>query len=119
MKLQLQIYLVSSFIILITIFAGLSNSTNIVAAHASENSNNGQLCLFSATICVNAQSQHEESKETADLIYSVLDQVNSTKLKNWIDTLSSYQTRHTKSEYIENVAYWLKNELQSICKGRV
>ncbi|CAN5145617.1 hypothetical protein BH18THE2_BH18THE2_41300 [soil metagenome] len=47
MKLQLQIYLVSSFIILITIFAGLSNSTNIVAAHATENSNNGhKLCFF-------------------------------------------------------------------------
>jgi hypothetical protein len=120
MKLQLQIYLVSFFIILVTIFASLSNSTNIMAAHATENSNNGhKLCLFSATICVNAQSQQEESKETADVIYSVLDQVNSTKLKNWIETLSSYQTRHTKSEYIETVAYWLKNELQSICKGRV
>jgi hypothetical protein len=120
MKLQLQIYLVSFFIILVTIFASLSNSTNIMAAHATENSNNGhKLCLFSATICVNAQAQQEESKETADVIYSVLDQVNSTKLKNWIETLSSYQTRHTKSEYIETVAYWLKNELQSICKGRV
>ena len=120
MKLQLQIYLVSFFIILITIFASLSNSTNIMAAHATENSNNGhKLCLFSATICVNAQSQQEESKETADIIYSVLDQVNSTKLKNWIDNLSYYQTRHTKSEYIENVAYWIKNEFQSICKGRV
>jgi hypothetical protein len=120
MKLQLQIYLVSFFIILITIFASLSNSTNIMAAHATENSNNGhKLCLLSATICVNAQSQQEESKETADMIYSVLDQVNSTKLKKWIDTLSSYQTRHTKSEYIENVAYWIKNEFQSICKGRV
>ncbi|CAN5145669.1 hypothetical protein BH18THE2_BH18THE2_41310 [soil metagenome] len=75
--------------------------------------------FFFATICVNAQSQQEESKETADIIYSVLDQVNSTKLKNWIDTLSSYQSRHTKSEYIENVAYWLKNEFQSICKGKV
>ena len=106
MKLQLQIYLVSFFIILITIFASLSNSTNIMAVNATENSNNGhKLCLFSATICVNAQSQQEESKETADIIFSVLDQVNSTKLKNWIDTLSSYQTRHTKSEYIENVAY--------------
>jgi hypothetical protein len=44
---------------------------------------------------------------------------NSTKLKDSIDDLSSFNTRHTKSVYIENVTYWLENELQSVCSGSV
>jgi Zn-dependent M28 family amino/carboxypeptidase len=106
--------------ILITIFASLWNATSITAVHVTENSiNSHKICLYSAIICLDDQSQQEESKEAARVINSVVDQLNSTKLKDWIDSLSSFQTRHTKSEYIENVAYWLKNELQSVCKGRV
>jgi Zn-dependent M28 family amino/carboxypeptidase len=36
-----------------------------------------------------------------------------------VDLLSSFPTRHTKSQYIDNVANWLKNEFENICKGRV
>jgi Zn-dependent M28 family amino/carboxypeptidase len=52
-------------------------------------------------------------------IYSIIDKANFTKLIYWIDNLSSFHTRHTKSEYIENAAYWLKSELESVCKGIV
>jgi hypothetical protein len=81
-------------------------------AYASEYSDiSNRICLFSVNICLDDQSQQEKSKETDNLVHLIVDQVNSTTLKNWIDNLTSYQTRHTKSEYIEDVAYWLKNEL--------
>ena len=107
------------FLILV-VTVGLSNATNILAAQANENSSYDQsICVFSIVMCLNDQLRKEETEEPANekFIDSVLDQVNSTKLKNWIDDLSSFHTRHTKSEYIENVAYWLKNELQSVCSG--
>lgn len=89
-------------------------------AYASEYSNvSHRICLFTTNICLDDQSQRENSKETDDLVHLILDRVNSTTLKNWINDLTSFQTRHTKSEYIEDVAYWLKNELQSVCNGRV
>ena len=106
--------------LILAVTVGLSNATSILAAHANENSSYDQsLCVFSIVMCLNDQLRQEETEEPANekFIDSVLDQVNSTKIKNWIDELSSFHTRHTKSEYIENVAYWLKNELQSVCSG--
>ena len=106
--------------IMIINFASLSNTTSIMIAYATGNGNNShKMCLFSVNMCLNDQSQQEKSKETAGLVHSIVDQVNSTRLKNWIDNLSSFQTRHTKSNYVEDVAYWLRNELQSVCNGRV
>jgi hypothetical protein len=106
--------------LILAVTVGLSNTTSIVAAHANENSSYDQsICVFSVVMCLNDQLRQEETEEPADEKFTdlVLDQVNSTKLENWIDDLSSFYTRHTKSEYIENVAYWLKNELQSVCNG--
>jgi hypothetical protein len=106
--------------IVITNLASLTNVNGIMIAYASEYSNMGnRICFFSANICLDDKSQQENSKETDNLVHLIVDQVNSTRLKNWIDKLTSFQTRHTKSEYIEDVAYWLKNELQSVCNGRV
>jgi hypothetical protein len=91
-----------------------------MVAYASEYSNtSNRICLFSVNICLDDQTQQEKSEETDNLVHLTVDKVNSTRLKNWIDNLTSFQTRHTKSEYIEDVAYWLKNELQSVCNGRV
>jgi Zn-dependent M28 family amino/carboxypeptidase len=61
-------------------------------------------------------TKEQDYKIQTDII---LDEINSTKLKEWIDVLSSFHTRHTKSNYIENVAHWLKNELQNSCEGRI
>jgi Peptidase family M28 len=106
--------------IMITNLAGLTNVNSIIIADASEYSNiSDRICLFSVNICLDDQSQQKKPKDIGNLVHLIVDQVNSTRLKNWIDNLSSFQTRHTKSEYIEDVAYWLKNELQSICNGRV
>ncbi|HKG31518.1 MAG TPA: M20/M25/M40 family metallo-hydrolase [Nitrososphaeraceae archaeon] len=92
----------------------MSYTTSIKAIHAHETS------IYSTIICLSDQLQREEAEglDNENFIYSALNQVNSTKLKNWIDDLSSFYTRHTKSEYIESVACWLKNGLQSICNGK-
>jgi Zn-dependent M28 family amino/carboxypeptidase len=106
-------------IMMITSLASLANVNSIMIAYASEYSNiSHRICLFTVSICLDDQPQREKSKETDNLVH-MIDRVNSTTLKNWIDNLTLFQTRHTKSGYIEDVAYWLKNELQSVCNGRV
>jgi Zn-dependent M28 family amino/carboxypeptidase len=46
-------------------------------------------------------------------ITSLLKLVSRDDIERWINTLSSFHTRHTKSPLINQVAYWLKNELLS------
>ena len=111
-----QIFLVYLSVVMISSFASSSYSISITAANATEiNNHNHRGCLFSVIICPNIQLHREESKEAGDKIHLAVNQVNSTKLKDWVDKLSSFHTRHTKSEFIESVAYWLKKELQSTC----
>ena len=97
--------------------------TNSVSAYANEGDsiNDNSICIFSILICPPDQQSSQEIEQSTNkkYIHSVLNQVNSTKLKNWVDDLSSFHTRHTKSDYIESVAYWLKNELLSVCDGKV
>ena len=108
------------FLILIIVFISFSNMTSARAAHANETSNHDRMgCTFSVIVCLNDQSQQLDTPGNEGFIHSAINQVNSTKLIDWIDNLSSFHTRHTKSEYIENVAYWLKSELQRICNGKV
>jgi hypothetical protein len=108
------------FLILITVCVSFSSTSSTTSAHANETTNyNHMICIFSVILCLNDQLQQEESEKHSNekFIYLIIDQVNSTKLIYWIDHLSSFHTRHSKSECIENAAYWLKNELQSVCKG--
>jgi hypothetical protein len=107
--------------LILAVFVSLSHTTSIKAIHAHETSSYSHpICINSIIICLSDQLQREEAEglDNENFIYSALNQVNSTKLKNWIDDLSSFYTRHTKSEYIESVAYWLKNGLQSVCNGK-
>lgn len=105
---------------MISSFASLSYSISTTDAYGTEISNHGSRgCLFSVVICLNIQLHRGETKETGDKRHSVANLVNSTKLKAWVDDLSSFHTRHTKSEFIESVAYWLKKELQSTCGNGV
>ena len=107
--------------LILAVFVSLSYTTSIKAIHAHETSSYSHpICIYSTIICLSDQLQREEAEglDNENFIYSALNQVNSTKLKNWIDDLSSFYTRHTKSEYIESVAYWLKNGLQSACNGK-
>jgi hypothetical protein len=109
---------------IITILSIVFSSSSIIIssptiAEAENNNNYTSLCNNSVIACLSNilhLQKIEDYKIQTDLI---LDEVNSTKLKEYIDILSSFHTRHTKSSYIENVAYWLKNELQNLCEGRV
>jgi hypothetical protein len=47
--------------------------------------------------------------------YRIIEEVNSTNLEKTIRDLSSFHTRHTESEYLDDVAYWLTEKLQSVC----
>ena len=119
-KVSIKLSWLLILLILVTIFASLSNITIAIAAtNKNEDADNDYtLCLFYVINCVKDLSLQkiEESEEADELsISSVIDRVNYTKLGKWVDILSSFHTRHTKSGYIEEVAYWLKNELQSIC----
>ena len=107
--------------LILAVCVSLSYTTSIKAIQAHETSSYSHpICIYSVVICLSDQSQQKEAEELDNekFIYSALNQVNSSKLKNWIDDLSSFYTRHTKSEYIESVAYWLKNGLQSVCNGK-
>ena len=110
---------------IMTIFSNFNfaNSSNITQTTANNNDNYSYSCATSIIVCLNDiyHNLHTQSKKEKDNIQidHILEQVNSTKLKEYVDLLSSFHTRHTKSYYIENVANWLKNEFENICKGRV
>ena len=99
-----------------------ANSLNITRTTAYNNNNYSSSCTISIIVCLNGiyHNLHTQSKEKDNIqLDHTLEQVNSTKLKEYVDLLSSFHTRHTKSHYIENVANWLKNEFENICNGRV
>ena len=45
----------------------------------------------------------------------IIDKVNLAFLEKTVRDLSSFHTRHTESEFIDDVAYWLIEKLRSIC----
>ncbi|HKO41141.1 MAG TPA: M28 family metallopeptidase [Nitrososphaeraceae archaeon] len=89
--------------------------------YTNNNNNNFTLaCNISINACLDNNPRYlQKIKDHNMQIDSILGQVNSTKLKEYVDILSSFHTRNTKSNYIDKVAYWLKNELEKLCEGRV
>jgi hypothetical protein len=89
--------------------------------YTNNNNNNFTLaCNISIIACLDNEPTYlQKIKDHNIQIDSILGQVNSTKLKEYVDILSSFHTRNTKSNYIDKVAYWLKNELENLCEGRV
>jgi Zn-dependent M28 family amino/carboxypeptidase len=49
----------------------------------------------------------------------ILDKVHIGNLEKTVHDLSSFHTRHTESEFIDNVAHWLTEKLQSVCGREV
>jgi hypothetical protein len=47
-------------------------------------------------------------------INSLISEVSSENIIEWINTLSCFRTRHTKSKLINKVAEWLKAELHNL-----
>jgi Peptidase family M28 len=88
------------------------------------NNNYSSSCNISMVKCLDNILLPHSNNQTKKAINKIqidpiLEQVNSTKLKEYINYLSSFHTRHSKSYHIENIAHWLKNEFENICKGRV
>ena len=50
---------------------------------------------------------------------STLDEVHLDNLNKTVRDLSSFHSRHTESEFIDDVAYWLTEKLQNICSREV
>ncbi|MPZ06902.1 MAG: M20/M25/M40 family metallo-hydrolase [Nitrososphaeraceae archaeon] len=58
------------------------------------------------------------AKSDADSIIisnRIVDEVHPANLEKTVRELSSFHTRHTESEFIDDVAYWLTEKLQSVC----
>src|ERR1044072_7705897 len=68
----------------------------------TNNNNNFTLaCNISIIACLDNEPTYlQKIKDHNIQIDSVLGQVNSTKLKEYVDILSSFHTRNTKSNYI-------------------
>jgi hypothetical protein len=110
-----------STMIVISSFVSSLNAISITDALATENKNNNGYngCLISVVICLSIQREEESKEEDIDKKHAIINLVNSTKLEDWVNSLSSFHTRHTKSDYIESVAHWLFKELQNICEDGV
>jgi hypothetical protein len=91
--------------------------------YSNKNTNNDNFtlaCNISIIACLDNNPTYLQKIEDHNIqIDSILDEVNSTKLKEYVDILSSFHTRNSKSNYIDKVAYWLKNELENLCEGRI
>jgi hypothetical protein len=61
---------------------------------------------------ITAKSDNDDDIIISD---SILDQVHLDNLRETVYDLSSFHTRHTESENIDDVASWLIEKLQNIC----
>src|SRR5688500_11107883 len=99
--------------IIIALYVAISSNIPLVnyttLAEVENNPNFTLLCNISIIVCLHdithLHNNRDEIKIPTDL---VLDQVNSTKLKEWIDILSSFHTRNSKSSYIKMLHIGLK-----------
>jgi Peptidase family M28 len=104
------------FLILITVLHNLPNTTSIMMADATGIVKHRDIIRMTDEL---ESEQSEEFPNDKFIKHSIINQVDSTKLKDSIDALTSFTTRHTKSVHIENVTHWLENKLHSACSGSV
>jgi Peptidase family M28 len=52
-------------------------------------------------------------------IESIVSSVSRKNIEKWINGLASFHTRHSKSKYIDDVANWLKEELEKISQAEI
>jgi hypothetical protein len=57
----------------------------------------------------------ESDAGSIGLHHPIIDEVHSDNLEKTVRDLASFHTRHTESELVDNVAYWLAEKLQSVC----
>jgi len=117
-----RLSLLISLIIVLFVAISLNSilATSLSINKVKFNNNLSSLCTISIITCLdNISSIQKEDSDVKKQTELILEQVNPTKLKEWINNLSYFHTRHTKSNHIENVAYWIKNELETLCENRV
>ena len=71
------------------------------------------------TISHNLEIMAKSESDSIDSSNSILDSVHKPNLEKTVRDLSSFHTRHTASEYIDDVAYWLTEKLQNNCSRSV
>jgi hypothetical protein len=71
------------------------------------------------TISHNLEIMAKSESDSIDSSNSILDNVRKPNLEKSVRDLSSFHTRHTASEYIDDVAYWLTEKLQNNCSRSV
>ena len=87
----------------------------VAASHLMNEVHHSFTTNFSFPI-ITAKSDSDDDIIISD---SILDQVHLDYLKETVYDLSSFHTRHTESENIDDVASWLMEKLQNICGGDV
>jgi Peptidase family M28 len=71
-----------------------------------------EVSTISSLLKITAESDADNS---INIPQHIIDEVNSTNLERTIHDLSSFHTRNTQSEFIDDAAFWLVNKLQPIC----
>jgi hypothetical protein len=61
----------------------------------------------------------KSDSDNITISHSILDEVHKNPLEKTVRDLSSFHTRHTESELIDDVAYWLTEKLQNTCSRDV
>lgn len=56
-----------------------------------------------------------ESDAENIVLQPIIDEMHPANLEKTVRDLASFHTRHTESEFIDDVAYWLAKKLQSSC----
>lgn len=64
-------------------------------------------------------SERVRSLSVDKSINSIVSSVSRNNIEKWITDLASFHTRHTKSKYIDDVANWLKQELDKISQTNI
>ncbi|MGC1132709.1 MAG: M20/M25/M40 family metallo-hydrolase [Nitrososphaeraceae archaeon] len=71
------------------------------------------------TISLIPKIMAKSDSDNITISHSILDEVHKNPLEKTVRDLSSFHTRHTESELIDDVAYWLTEKLQSTCSRDV
>ena len=71
------------------------------------------------TISLTPKIMAKSDSDNITISHSILDEVHKDSLEKTVRDLSSFHTRHTESELIDDVAYWLTEKLQNTCSRDV
>jgi len=71
------------------------------------------------TISRNPEIMAKSDSDSFNSSLSILDSVHKPNLEKTVRDLSFFHTRHTASEFMDDVAYWLTEKLQNVCSRSI